>query len=264
MKTLLICHAEAPLDREGLARWLASFSNLAGLMVLHEGRGKLLARAKREIKRIGWLRFLDVVAFRFYYRLVLARQDAVGERALLERLRQSFPPLPSGVPTLHIASPNSAEAEAFIRQLEPDIVIARCKVLLKKQIFDLPARGTFVLHPGICPAYRNAHGCFWALAQDDLANVGLTLLQIDEGVDTGPVYGYYCCGFDEIADTHLIIQARAVFENLDALRDKLCEINLGTARPVPIRGGKSAVWGQPWLSRHLAWKRRARFRARVA
>src|SRR5436309_328007 len=32
---------------------------------------------------------------------------------------------------------------------------------------SLPARGTFVLHTGICPEYRNAHGCFWALARSE-------------------------------------------------------------------------------------------------
>jgi len=40
----------------------------------------------------------------------------------------------------------------------------------------------FVLHPGICPEYRNAHGCFWALVNRDLARVGVTLLRADRGV----------------------------------------------------------------------------------
>ena len=47
------------------------------------------------------------------------------------------------------------------------------------------------MHPGICPEYRNAHGCFWALANRDLNKVGMTLLRIDKGVDTGPTFGYY-------------------------------------------------------------------------
>jgi len=36
------------------------------------------------------------------------------------------------------------------------------------------------MHPGICPEYRNSHGCFWALANDDPERVGVTLLQIDK------------------------------------------------------------------------------------
>src|SRR5678809_621983 len=91
-------------------------------------------------------------------------------------------------------------------------------------IRDRPRVGTFVLHPGICPEYRNAHGCFWALANRDLGNVGMSLLKIDAGVDTGPVYGYYRCDFDEKSETHVVIQERVVFDNLDELADKFRDL----------------------------------------
>ena len=77
------------------------------------------------------------------------------------------------------------------------------------------------MHPGVCPEYRNAHGCFWALANGDAERVGMTLLKVDAGVDTGPVYGYYGCRYDESRDSHVVIQSRVVFDNLDTLRAKL-------------------------------------------
>ncbi len=48
MRTLLICHDVAPLDREGLARWLGSFSTLAATLVIREPRRRLTKRARRE------------------------------------------------------------------------------------------------------------------------------------------------------------------------------------------------------------------------
>jgi hypothetical protein len=258
VKTLLICHADAPLDREGLARWLASFSDFVGMIVLHEDRSKLVARSKREIKRVGRLRFLDVVAFRLYYKLMLARKDAEAEGRMLEALRERFPALPADLPVLHTASPNSPEAERFLTEHQPDVMIARCKVILKERIFTIPTRGTFVMHPGICPEYRTAHGCFWALAEGDTTRVGMTLLQIDKGVDTGPVYGFFSYPYDERRESHIVIQARTVLDNLDAIRDKLIEIADGRATPLDVRGHGSAVWGQPWLTKYVAWKRRAR------
>ena len=39
---------------------------------------------------------------------------------------------------------------------EPDLVIARCKTLLASRVFSIPPLGTYVMHPGICPEYRNA------------------------------------------------------------------------------------------------------------
>ena len=116
------------------------------------------------------------------------------------------------------------------------------------------------MHPGVCPEYRNAHGCFWALAHRDLERVGMTLLRIDRGVDTGPVYGYYSYPFDEVAESHMVITHRVVFENLDALRHKLEEIHDGLAEPIDTRNRKSQAWGQPWLTRYLAWKHAARER----
>ena len=86
------------------------------------------------------------------------------------------------------------------------------------------------MHPGICPEYRNAHGCFWARATGDHANVGMTLLRIDRGVDTGPVFGYFRVDADA-RESHVVTQHRVVLEHLDAIRDKLLEIEAGTATP---------------------------------
>jgi methionyl-tRNA formyltransferase len=117
--------------------------------------------------------------------------------------------------------------------------------------------GCFVLHPGICPEYRNAHGCFWALAQRDLDRVGMTLLKVDTGVDTGPVYGYYRYSFDERQESYVVIQYRVVMENLDAIATRLKDIEAGTAKPLDTSNRASAAWGQPWLTRYLRWQREA-------
>jgi methionyl-tRNA formyltransferase len=138
-------------------------------------------------------------------------------------------------------------------------------VILKRTIFEAPRLGTFVLHPGICPEYRNAHGCFWALANRDLERVGMTLLRVDPGIDTGPVYLHATCAFDELADSHTVIQYRAVFDNLDAIGSTLKALCRGEAvHPVPTAGRRSAEWGQPRLTDYLAWKAAARRERRVA
>ena len=260
MRTLLICHADDTLNRVGLARWLASFSNLTGIVAIQETKRRLWKRVRREIRRVGPLNFLNVLAFRAHYSLFLNGRDRQWERAKLAQLCDSYRPLPQDTRLLHTHSPNTTECEAFIRNCAPDIVIARCKTLLKESVFLIPAQGTFVMHPGICPQYRNAHGCFWALAQDDLDNVGMTLLKIDKGVDTGPVFGYYRCSLDEPCDSHIVIQHKVVFDNLESLRERLQEIHSGQARPVDTTGRPSREWGQPWLTSYLSWRWRARRR----
>ena len=253
MRTLLICHEDAALDREGLVRWLGSFSTVAGAVVIREPGGRLRKRVAREIKRVGAWRFLDVLAFRVYHRLMHAAGDRRWESQELARLRANYPDRPDA-PEIVVASPNSAEAQAFIAAQQPDLVIARCKTLLNERIFSIPRLGTYVMHPGICPEYRNAHGCFWALASGDHANVGMTMLRIDKGVDTGPVLGYFRVDAD-VAESHVVTQHRVVLEHLDAIRARLLEIEAGTAVPIETSGRKSATWGQPWLSAY--WKMRS-------
>lgn len=257
-KTVLICHDSEPLNRHALARWMASFSDLAAIVVLHEPQARMRKRIKREVKRVGVLRFLDVLAFRAYSRLFLEKQNRDNERRLLEKAEQQFPGLPDSTRILDTPSPNSPETEQLLRELQPDIIIARCKNLLNERIFTQARVGTFVMHPGICPEYRNAHGCFWALVRRDKDKVGMTLLKIDKGVDTGPVYGFFSYEYDEVTESHIEIQDRVVFDNLDAIRVKLDDIVSGKAARIDTAGRESGTWGQPWLSAYLRWKRAAR------
>src|SRR5262245_4313760 len=111
------------------------------------------------------------------------------------------------------------------------------------------------MHPGICPEYRNAHGCFWARANGDHQNVGMTLLRIDKGVDTGPVYGYFRVD-SEPSESHVVTQHRVVLDHLHAIRDRLQEIEAGTAQRISTDGRKSPTWAQPWLSAYLRMRRR--------
>lgn len=257
MKAVLICHRQNELDCDGLSRWLGSFTDLCGIIQIDEPRRVLIKRAAREVKRVGFFRFWDVLAFKAYYRLLLARSDRKVEQALLTTLREQYPGV-SDTEKLVVSNPNSPDVVDLLSRLRPDVVIARCKYILREEVFAVPKLGTFVLHPGICPEYRNAHGCFWALANRDLDNVGLTLLRIDRGVDTGPVYGYFSYAFDEVRESHHVIQSRVLFENLDEISAKLQAVESGTAGIIDTRNQNSAVWGQPWLSSYVRWKRAAR------
>jgi folate-dependent phosphoribosylglycinamide formyltransferase PurN len=257
MRTVLICHAGDAFDREGVAAWLASFSQLAGVVILEETAAQQRARIRREIQRVGIWRFVDVVAMRAYQKCFLARGDAQWLARAMQELHERFGAAPD-VPSITAASANDARVIAFLRTCRPDIVIARCKQLLSRKVIATARTGIFVMHPGICPEYRNAHGCFWALAARDHDRVGMTLLRIDAGIDTGPVYGYYRYGYDEMRESHVVIQYRVVLENLAAVARRLDAIHAGTATPIDTAGRASGAWGQPWLSRYLRWQRASR------
>jgi folate-dependent phosphoribosylglycinamide formyltransferase PurN len=231
---------------------------LAGLVVITDAPGRVLSVARREIRRVGWLGFLDVLAFRLFSRVFLRAKDETWKCEQLERLRARYPANLADVPRVVVTNPNTEEVKTFLERLSPDVLIARCKFILKPGIFERARVGAFALHPGICPEYRNAHGCFWALANRDLDRVGMTLLKIDKGVDTGAVYLHAGCEFDEATESHTVIQYRVVLDNLDAIGRTLTGICDGSnPAVVPTSGRKSATWGQPRLTDYVRWKRAA-------
>jgi hypothetical protein len=255
---ILICHQQDRLDSEGMAAWLASTMQLAGIVMISDTPGRLWRVARREIARAGVLGFFDALAFRAYAWLRRSRTGAWSVREL-ERLRSRYPAPLHLVPTVVVSNPNDDRARDFIARLAPDLIIARCKFILKPEVYELARAGAFALHPGICPEYRNAHGCFWALANRDLDRVGMTLLRLDRGVDTGPVFLQASYPFDEVRESHDVIQHRVVFDNLDRIGRTLLALGRGeTVEPLDTTGRASAAWGQPRLTRYLRWKRDAR------
>lgn len=252
----LICHHDNVLNRDVLPGWLAGVGDLVGVVVIGETGGRLAKRIRREWQR-SRLRMLDVLAFQVFYRLRLAARDREWVAATRDDLVARHGAPPPGVPVHRTADPNDEGTRLFLESVAPDVVLARCKTLLRPEVFSVPRHGTVVLHPGICPEYRNAHGCFWALARRDTGNVGATMLRIDEGVDTGPVFAYYRAAIDERRESHVVIQHRVVFDNLDEIGDDLRRVVAGSMPPIDTTGRPSAAWGQPRLTDYLRWKRAA-------
>ncbi len=76
----------------------------------------------------------------------------------------------------------------WIRDKQADValVIAYGRIL-PKEVLEAPRRGCVNLHASILPKYRGAAPIAWAIANDE-RETGVALMQMDEGLDTGPVY----------------------------------------------------------------------------
>jgi methionyl-tRNA formyltransferase len=92
-----------------------------------------------------------------------------------------------GVPVLQ---PQRARDEAFLAQLgalAPElIVVAAYGKILPKTLLELPRLGCVNVHASLLPRYRGAAPIQWAIARGE-AETGVTLMQMDEGLDTGPM-----------------------------------------------------------------------------
>lgn len=252
LRVVLMAHDEDQLYADAVAGWLDRHEELVGIVRIVDSARTRRRRIRREWRRSGTLGLADVLAWRAYHRLRYGNEAARTRARLLAEL---LPPgaAPPSAPVLRTASPNGAPVQGFLRQADADLMIALVKHILKPAVFAIPRHGTFVLHPGICPEYRNAHGCFWALARGDRTRVGMTVLRIDEGVDTGPAFGYFSLPEERWSRSPIVLQQQVVLENLGPIMQRLHEVVAGRAAPLDTTGRESGVWGQPRLT---AWWRR--------
>lgn len=93
----------------------------------------------------------------------------------------------AGVPVLQPASlrkePDAVEA---LRLLTPDvIVVAAYGLILPRAVLEIPTFGCINVHASLLPAYRGASPITGAIL-DGLDATGVTIMLMDEGMDTGP------------------------------------------------------------------------------
>ncbi len=147
----------------------------------------------------------------------------------------------AGVP---VEQPRSARAPEVAERMratgaEIGVVVAYGKILPRAVLEAFP-RGCINIHGSLLPAYRGAAPIPWAVI-DGRSITGVTIMQLDEGMDTGPMLlaRELAIGPDETSGELFArmapIGAAALLEALDGLR-------AGTlvGRPQPAEGASHA------------------------
>jgi len=91
---------------------------------------------------------------------------------------------------IEVLQPEKASDDLFcaqIRAKEPDlIVVVAFGQILRKKLLDIPRWGVINVHASLLPNLRGAAPIQWTILNDE-ARTGLTVMQMDEGMDTGPM-----------------------------------------------------------------------------
>ncbi|QDH71283.1 methionyl-tRNA formyltransferase [Marilutibacter alkalisoli] len=79
------------------------------------------------------------------------------------------------------------EAKAALRELEPDLmVVVAYGLILPQSVLDIPTHGCWNVHASLLPRWRGAAPIQRAIQAGD-AETGVCLMQMEKGLDTGPV-----------------------------------------------------------------------------
>lgn len=95
--------------------------------------------------------------------------------------------LEQGLPLLQPAKLKHPESVAWVRELEPDLlVLAFVTQFAPLEMINSATHGGINYHPSLLPKYRGGSAINWAVISGE-RETGVTIHMIDEGVDTGPV-----------------------------------------------------------------------------
>ena len=93
-----------------------------------------------------------------------------------------------GIPVVQPEKIRTPEFAAQLREVNADVglVIAYGRIL-PRAVLEAPRQGCLNLHASLLPHYRGAAPITWVIVRGE-TETGISLMQMDEGCDTGPVY----------------------------------------------------------------------------
>jgi methionyl-tRNA formyltransferase len=106
-----------------------------------------------------------------------------------------------GLPIVQPAKLKTGEFAEWVRTQRADValVVAYGRIL-RRDVLDGPRLGCVNVHASLLPKYRGAAPITWAVVRGE-AETGVTLMKLDEGMDTGPAFARVATpiGADETA-----------------------------------------------------------------
>jgi methionyl-tRNA formyltransferase len=158
-----------------------------------------------------------------------------------------------GIPVLQPEKPRGEEFMAQLEALAPDVsVVVAYGHILPTAVIDLPRLGTLNIHASLLPELRGA-APIQAAIREGLAETGVSIMQMEAGLDSGPVYhqAAVTIGAEETGGelTHRLAQIGAA-----ALIETVTSFNKGAVRPVPQ--DNSLATHAPKIGRshcHITW-----------
>jgi methionyl-tRNA formyltransferase len=121
----------------------------------------------------------DVVA------VVCQPDKPVGRHATLEAPPTKVAATELGIPVHQPTKVKVPEFAAWVREQRADVaVVLAYGRILTKAVLEAPTKGCLNLHASLLPKYRGAAPIAWAIVRGE-TETGITLMQMDEGVDTG-------------------------------------------------------------------------------
>ncbi len=137
-----------------------------------------------------------------------------------------------GIEVLQPRSLKKADIQASLRAFAPDLlVVVAYGLILPRAVLDIPRFGCINIHASLLPRWRGAAPIQRAILAGD-RETGITIMQMDEGLDTGAMLERRVCGIRED-------------DTAGSLHDRLARLGADALEAVLARIGDAALRGEP-------------------
>ena len=173
---------------------------------------------------------------------------------------------------------NSKESINKIENMSPNcIVVIAFGQVLKKELLHIPKYGCINIHASLLPKYRGAAPINWAIINGE-KETGVTIMEMDEGLDTGDILNYRKIPIMEeddsetIHDKLSILGSQLIVETIEGLKDGSVvkvsqDDNLSNYAPMLSKNVGKIDWNnsgvkiknlvrglKPWPSAYMVYK----------
>ena len=204
---------------------------------------------KGRIKKLGWVTVLGQLLFILIVPKLLNLVSKGYRKRLESALKLNGNPF-NEVAVYNVSSVNHEDSKALLKQLNPDIVIVNGTRIIRSDILNA-IQGVFInTHVGITPSYRGVHGGYWALANGDNKNFGVTVHLVNAGIDTGDILyqKYLKPGKQDNFITYPLLQ---IASGIELMYRVIEDVNNNNLQPISNKNGNSQLWYHPTLLFYL-------------
>lgn len=147
----------------------------------------------------------------------------VGRKQIMTPPDVKVEALKHGLTVYQPVSLRNGKGTAILEEIKPDlVVVVAYGKILPKEFLDYPKYGCINVHASILPKYRGASPIHFAVLNGDKIT-GVTVQQMDEGVDTGDILTTITCEIGENDTTEYMYEvlaplgAKAMMETIDKI-----------------------------------------------
>lgn len=141
---------------------------------------------KNRIKKLGYWEVFGQLLFQVSIPKICSFFSKKRIQKIKLRYQLNETPIPFSK-VINVKSVNHISCIDLLKREKPDLVIVNGTRIISKKVLNCIDTVFVNTHAGITPKYRGVHGGYWAIANQDKENCGVTVHFVDSGIDTGSI-----------------------------------------------------------------------------